>query len=289
MFRLFVLGLVVLAARGSNAQETAVNTPSDVSQISVRCGSREFALPAPTMRADMSAQTQAQALQRAAGKYSLDRFTRDSIVAPFVFDKETLKDNDGKRVGYRLDVWFVAQGSLETVKDRELFSGMVDADEPTDAGEGSALTAEQKAARNIQWISNDTVSRELYQFSAPILDRVHVAGVVRTEQVNRADALRGLVQIDPRFNDDSEFANRWWPEGAEGGRTGPQAKPYSGFIGYAQAIPLHEPAGALLVEAHAVVCEPYEWFDGKSLLSSKLPLMVQDSVRSFRRELSKTD
>ena len=63
--------------------------------------------------------------------------------------------------------------------------------------------------------------------------------------------------------------------------------PYAGLGGYIKVTGLHEPAGALLVECHAVFDEPQGWFDGKNLLRSKLPLVVQENVRTFRRKLAK--
>jgi len=50
---------------------------------------------------------------------------------------------------------------------------------------------------------------------------------------------------------------------------------------------LAEPAGALFVEQHLIFAEPVDWFDGANLLRSKLPLVVQDRVRSIRRQWAK--
>jgi hypothetical protein len=42
----------------------------------------------------------------------------------------------------------------------------------------------------------------------------------------------------------------------------------------------------LFVEVHVVYAEPYGWFEGRNLLRSKLPPVLQDSVRKFRRKLA---
>ena len=52
---------------------------------------------------------------------------------------------------------------------------------------------------------------------------------------------------------------------------------------------LAEPKGALFVEGHVVFAEPVKWFDGANLLRSKLPPVIQGQVRSFRRELAKSN
>ncbi len=254
--------------------------------VSVQCGTLTVRLPAPTLPPGLPAEQQAAALQQAAGKYSLDRWTRDSIVAPFVFNKETLKDDAGQRVGYRLDLWFVAYGDLATVEERGLFAEMLGAD-ADDKDAGGPLSEAELSARNIQLPSDSAVARQLVRYSVPVMDRVQVAGVVRTESLRGEGSLLGFAQIDSRFNEDAQFANRWWPLAEDGQAGEAEAQPYSGFAGYAIATTLAEPQGALLIECHAVIHEPYAWFDGRSLLSSKLPLLVQDNVRQFRRSLGK--
>jgi hypothetical protein len=44
---------------------------------------------------------------------------------------------------------------------------------------------------------------------------------------------------------------------------------------------------ALFVEGHLIFVEPKEWFAGTNRLRSKLPTLIQDQVRSFRRELDR--
>ena len=48
-----------------------------------------------------------------------------------------------------------------------------------------------------------------------------------------------------------------------------------------------EPTGALFVEQHIIFAEPTGWFDGANLLRSKLPNVVQNAVRTTRREWAK--
>ena len=56
---------------------------------------------------------------------------------------------------------------------------------------------------------------------------------------------------------------------------------------YFKITKLAEPAGALFVEQHIVFAEPTGWFDGNNLLRSKLPIAVQDNVRTMRKEFLK--
>ncbi|MES1213546.1 MAG: hypothetical protein ABUL64_03085, partial [Singulisphaera sp.] len=86
-----------------------------------------------------------------------------------------------------------------------------------------------------------------------------------------------------------QFPNSWSPleRDASGKLSVGAAKAYSGLGGYMKMTELVEPAGALFVECHIVFDEPEAWFHGKNFLRSKLPLVVQDNVRSFRRKLGK--
>jgi hypothetical protein len=61
--------------------------------------------------------------------------------------------------------------------------------------------------------------------------------------------------------------------------------PYEGAGGYMHVAKLSDPSGACLIETWMVLHEPTEWFRGSNLLRSKLPLMIQESVRKFRRHL----
>jgi hypothetical protein len=64
------------------------------------------------------------------------------------------------------------------------------------------------------------------------------------------------------------------------------ARPYIGAAWYSKATKLQQPQGAVLFEYHIVFDEPEGWFNGANLLRSKLPLLVQDGVRKFRRRFS---
>jgi hypothetical protein len=61
--------------------------------------------------------------------------------------------------------------------------------------------------------------------------------------------------------------------------------PYTAAGFYLKVTRLIEPAGAALIEYHMVFDEPNGWFGGANLLRSKLPLVIQEEVRNFRRRL----
>jgi hypothetical protein len=58
---------------------------------------------------------------------------------------------------------------------------------------------------------------------------------------------------------------------------------------YAKATSLKEPAGAILLEYHMVYDEPQGWFNGANVIRTKLPVIVQDSVKKLRRKLAEKE
>ena len=51
---------------------------------------------------------------------------------------------------------------------------------------------------------------------------------------------------------------------------------------------LAAPEEALFIECHLVFDEPQGWFNGANLIRSKVPVLVEDTVRKARRRLAKT-
>lgn len=253
-------------------------TPVDI-------GGQSVSLPEPSFDDAMDADRQEQVLGEVAGKYPLDLFLRDSIVAPFRLERENIKNQQGERVGHRVDVWFVVHGSLQTIRDGKLFESMLDvtAEADNDPDTGSALSDEQLAARGIKTPAGDGGGRGFYRFSVDVIDRVRVEGVVLADIQSTESSHFASVFLDDRFAEDQEFPNRWRPRGSDAA----VAFPYRGLAAYAKATRLRGHDGAILVECHAVVHEPREWFNGPNLLSSKLPLVTQDTVRKFRRAIGK--
>ena len=64
------------------------------------------------------------------------------------------------------------------------------------------------------------------------------------------------------------------------------AHPFTRAGGYAKITRLAEPATAAFIEFHLIYEEPYGWFDGINLVKQKIPAMVQEKVRTFRRKLA---
>ena len=95
-------------------------------------------------------------------------------------------------------------------------------------------------------------------------------------------------QLDPRFIDDPDFPNQWQSVTRNdlGQLVLGEAVPYVAAGFYVKATRLQGEEDAIFIEYHHVFEEPEGWFRGVNLLRSKLPLIVQDRVRKFRRQLA---
>lgn len=254
---------------------------------------QQVRLPKPMLPDGLDSSQQGDILRKAAGKHPFDRFLRNSVVGPFSLEIESVQDTAGKRDGQRVDFYFVAYGTLEKLISDELLGELAGAQETRDKAAGPinvhALTEDELRARKLVAREDGELVESYVAIDVPILDRVQLSGVGVGIRQKGKDSVLGAWKLDERFADDNKFPNRWRPiERDQLGKTklGPPT-PYSGLGGYIKVTRLHEPAGALLVECHAAFDEPQGWFDGKNLLRSKLPLVVQENVRTFRRKLAK--
>jgi hypothetical protein len=245
-------------------------------------------LPPPTMPDGLDADSQSEILRGVAGRYPIGLFTRESRTAPFTLKKESVKDESGQRIGQTIDLWFVAYGQLGAVDEGQLMEKLTEFEDLDD--DSHDLTAAELASRGIALVEATPGIEERYSyFKGPLLNKVLLSGVSRSFVVRQKESTLVASNLDCRFLDDSEFPNQWQSlQTDERGETVVGSpEPYIGFGGYAKATQLHWPAGAVLVESHVVFSEPYGWFRGANLLGSKLPITIQDKVRSFRGRLAK--
>lgn len=262
-------------------------------------------LPPPSFAAGQSADEQTAAIRRIAGKkYPYEQFVRNSPVAPFLLEIHSDGGNGtpGKHAGgavergavdrgkiQRIDLWFVAHGALATVTDRDLMGQLAgEADKSGDEARSKELTDEDLRERDLRREVDEGRSTNYFHFDLSVLDRVRISGLGQSETTRGPRSVVAAVRLDPRFFADAEYPAEWRPlkRDAAGKAVIGDAQAYTGFAGYCQATELAVPQGALLVECHIVFDEPHGWFNGTNLLRAKLPLLLQDNVRTFRRKLA---
>jgi hypothetical protein len=283
------LASLLLLATASLSQAADQNVILDnLLELGVQIGNTRVRLPAATLADGLSARQQQQALAPITDdNHPLDVMVRRAVVAPFVL---RIKDEPhaGEGRPRRVDLWFVAHGDFDRLSDEDFLKQQVDTETKSRQGgsltEGAILTEDQLRARKIEIVPDErflTVNLELF-------DRVKLRGTVRARLSRTAESVTLAATLEPQFAQDREFPNAWRSlklDDAGRGVIGP-AQPYVGAAWYCKATKLKQPKGAVLIEYHIVFDEPEGWFNGANLLRSKLPLLVQDGVRKFRRRFA---
>ena len=121
----------------------------------------------------------------------------------------------------------------------------------------------------------------------PILKRVIVRGVARSQRDEAENDITIAWLMDLRFTRDNESPNTWAAIELDddGTRSEGPRQPFAGAGGFARVSRLAELPDACLVELRMVLHEPRDWFRGDHVLRSKIPILMQESARRFRRRV----
>ena len=249
-------------------------------------------LPTPSMPDGLEAAGQLDAIQRVAPpSRRVEDLLRNAVVAPFVLKTQQIAA--GGDPLWQVDVWYVAYGSLDSFCQESFVQQLLDLSSG-DRRKGlpvsdTVLTAGELQARGVT-LAEQQHRKETYRASTiALFDRV-LLSTTRQVMISRSDeSVVVAAAVDPRFSGDSKYPNQWRPitRRPDGSFELGEPQPYTMSAMYLKVTRLKQPANALFIEHHQLFAEPQGWFDGKNFLRSKLPLAVQDSVRSLRRQLAK--
>lgn len=218
--------------------------------------------------------------------YSYEEFSRKSVVAPNLLKIGDAKPSDPMTPARTVDVYFVTHGDFKLLEDDKFLDRLVNAGKGE--GKGRSLTREELAKRNIMLKPEDEKREGYGHIEFDFLEKVRLKVTGRAMWSRNAESVVAAGEIDPRFRGDAELGNEWRPITREGGQSKVgQPQPYGGAAFYLKITKLTEPAGAMFVEQHIVFVEPHGWFEGANLLRSKLPIVVQNNVRTMRKEFAK--
>ncbi len=244
--------------------------------------------PPPTMADGLAAAAQKKVIESVIGAdYSFAEFTRKSTNAPYVMRIETIKSKDPKMPIRGVNVWFIAYGEFKLLHDDKFLDKLVSTDKGAGGGKGKPLSREELATRGITWKKEDEKREGYGTFQLDFLAKVQLKGAGHAMWSRNDESVVAAAEIDSRFLNDKEFPNQW--RSITKGATQPLGPPHpwTGAGMYLKITKLQQPSGGLFVEQHVIFVEPEGWFGGENLLRSKLPLAVQDNVRTMRRELQK--
>ncbi len=286
MLRILLLLLLVVSSSPLDAAENALYRTLVTDGLSVAGELRK--LPQPTLADGLDRAAQWAAIETITDEnHPREALLRQEVGAPLVLK---IKNDPVGSTVRRIDVWFVAYGSLKTVESEAFWKKEKKEDTQT-RWEGKLLQAAELQRRGIASNSEQSGDEQYAAGSLTLFDRVDLHVTVHTMRSTTAHSVVAATIVDSRFRDDAEFPNRWQRILSDGTVTNaPDAfTPYDGMGGYVKVTPLVEPAGALFVEAHMIFDEPVGWFRGTHLLRSKLPLATQIEVRKFRRRLAQLE
>jgi hypothetical protein len=249
-------------------------------------------LPAPTLADGLTAEQQRHAVEGIAdGTHTWEELTRRSVVAPFVFKMPKETDQGGP--GRRVDLWFVAYGNMSTLENNEWLERQfrtTGSETDPDNGAVVKVLTEGDLARHGLKLGQSADEPQYVFAELTLLDRVRLSVTTRGAKLQSPESVTTASLLDPRFANDSQYANRWRPvlRDDNNRRYLGKPEPYFGYGSYAKATRLLDPPGAILIEYHAAFAEPEGWFNGNNFLCSKLPILAQMIVRQLRRELAKS-
>jgi hypothetical protein len=247
-------------------------------------------LEPPILSGDLDAQQRWERLKEVADGPGWKQFSRRSAVAPVSIDVQYVKDVDGNRTGHLIHVAFVVHAELDTLKDMDLMKQLFG--EAQEMREAAGIQSHELASEKLDklGIERDDLS-SFISVQQTLLERVLLRGVLHLQQTVNGDSIIVCWHLDPRFNNDDEINNAWAHVEKEipadqipADNNAPAWRAFQGCGGYMRVDRLDELPGASLIEARMVLHEPSEWFHGSNRLRSKLPIMLQESARNFRRK-----
>lgn len=292
-----IYGLILLFLCGLEAAAESKDLMATLTERGVTVvGAQTCVLAKPSLLPELDADERKVVLDRLAGGRGWKHFSRDSTSAPVAIKVQYLRDDDGERIGHVVHSAFIVHTTLERLKDADLMEQLFlnsanskDAastkeDDETQASElvSSELTSSELASVGIHSVG-DAESYGLVEL--PLLKKVLVRGVMRTERTIDDDSVTLAWELDPRFTGAPAHRNTWsaTTENDAGDLVAGNDFPYQGVGGYLHLCRLSELEDACLVEMRFVLHEPKEWFRGSAQLRSKLPLLLQQGARKFRR------
>lgn len=189
-----------------------------------------------------------------------------------------------------VDLHFIAYGSFDSLNNEDYLIKQLNLaannQQSETSGHARMLTADELRKRNIV-LGTKPGDPRWVAVTSTLLGKVRISLTMQNMKTEGKDSILVASVADPRFVNDAEYPNSWRPISVDdaGKRQIGSAEPYVGLGSYAKATRLAEPAGAIFMEYHVAFVEPHGWFRGTNLLRSKLPIVAQEMVRKFRRNL----
>lgn len=249
----------------------------------------QIKLPFPTLWLNLTDSARDEALHKLAGKQEWHRFAKDSPMAPITIDIETINSQNGERLGLNVHNAFIVYAAMERLRDQKAMEQVFGRPSQSDNAKG-VVTEElpPEELRKLGFIEQAESKATFAYLELPLLNQIIVRGVICVEKRERAGVVEFFWRLDPSFNAVEKYASRWTKleRNSVGKLLEGESYAYYGCGGYMGVYELDPKSNRLLIESRLLIHEPMEWFAGSNFLRSKLPPMIQENARNFRRKLA---
>lgn len=236
-------------------------------------------LPQPYLQSNLEVEAQQSILQEISTSQGYDRFIRNSVVSPVSIAITGVQDAGENRVGHLIRSAFVLFRTIEQLNQeqegKELFQSF------QAQGEGKCEVISSESLQEHGFASANPSEKTIY-LELPLLEKVQIQCVVRIERTELPDGWRYAWHIDPSLQKMAPYRTGW--RFLRSDSLEPDMHPYVGCLGYVQVLSLKGIPNAVLIESTTAMLESPEWFAASNQLRSKLPIAIQESVRSFRKK-----
>jgi hypothetical protein len=251
-------------------------------------------LQAPIMGDGLDAAQQLAAIaEEAEDRATVEELLAKTLYAPVVTTVRTVKKSKNNGPAVRtVDVWFIARGDWNTLTSKEFLESVLGAEEKKGkrsiVSKSGTLTDEEMQKRKLTGKVADGYEERFLYTTFALFEEVQVSVTRFSVLTRRQDVILGAGTADPRFDKDEQYPNQWRPllRDAQAEIVPGPAHRFAHAGGYAKITRLKAPADAAFVECHLVYEEPYAWFEGVNLVKQRLPVMVKEKIRTFRRKLT---
>jgi hypothetical protein len=243
----------------------------------------------PTLPDGLDAAAQRAAIAKvAAPRNTVDDLLQVEYRTPVITRVRTIKKSEGDGPAVRtVDVWFAAHGDWNTLVSKDFLESAAEKKQSEVVLKSGLLTPKELQKRNLSAAVQDGFEERFAYTTVVLFDRVELSATRYAVVTKGKDWILAAGRLDTRFDRDADYPNRWrsLERDAEANITRGPAHRFAHAGGYAKVTRLQRPPDAIFVEFHLVYEEPYGWFDGLNLVKQKIPAIVQEKVRQFRRKL----
>jgi hypothetical protein len=265
-------------------------------------------LPPPVLGDGLDAAGQKAALTKVAdARTSFAALVKKSFYAPVVVKVRTMKSvGEGKSAAKgvataesesaddagpairSIDLWFVAHGDWDILTSGDfLESAMKGKDDGPSRVvlQAGVLTDKEAAARKLTTTVTPNDDQRYVYSTFRLFERVELSATRYSVLTRGKGSILVAGRLDPRFLGDADYPNQWRPllrdQRAEISLGAAHPLEHAG--GYIKITRLVEPADGVFIECHIVYEESQGWFGGVNLMRQKMPVMVNEKVKTLRR------